>query len=79
MAVLLQQGHSQSAVARLLGVSEGARCGITASVGRRALPTGGYPCTNVVPHQTIHLPDREFNPDYERRVIPTELYVPERY
>jgi polyphosphate kinase len=32
-----------------------------------------------VPHQPIQLPDREFNPDYERRVIPTELYVPERY
>ncbi len=32
-----------------------------------------------VPHQTIQLPDREFNPDYERRVIPSELYVPERY
>jgi polyphosphate kinase 2 (PPK2 family) len=32
-----------------------------------------------VPHEPIHLPEREFNPDYERRVIPSELYVPERY
>jgi polyphosphate kinase len=32
-----------------------------------------------VPQETIVLPERVFNPDYERRVIPSELYVPERY
>ena len=33
----------------------------------------------VVPHDEIALPDRVFNPDYERAVLPRELYVPERY
>lgn len=28
---------------------------------------------------TISLPDRVFNPDYERKVLPKELYVPQRY
>jgi polyphosphate kinase len=32
-----------------------------------------------IPHDPIVLPDRVFNPDYERRVLPAELYVPERY
>jgi len=29
-----------------------------------------------VPHEEITLPDRVFNPDYERNVLPPELYVP---
>jgi polyphosphate kinase len=32
-----------------------------------------------VPHEPIALPERVFNPDYEREVLPRELYVPERY
>ncbi|MFT3975337.1 MAG: polyphosphate kinase 2 [Amaricoccus sp.] len=32
-----------------------------------------------VPHEDIHLPERIFNPDYERQVLPKQLYVPERY
>ncbi len=32
-----------------------------------------------VPHDPIHLPDRVFNPDYERKVLPDELYVPKRF
>jgi polyphosphate kinase 2 len=28
---------------------------------------------------TISLPDRVFNPDYERKVLPQELYVPQHY
>lgn len=32
-----------------------------------------------VPHPTVILPEREFNPDYERAVLPRELYVPEKY
>jgi polyphosphate kinase len=32
-----------------------------------------------VPHDDIALPDRVFNPDYERKVLPPELYVPGRY
>jgi polyphosphate kinase 2 len=32
-----------------------------------------------VPQEEITLPDRVFNPDYERKVLPNELYVPERY
>lgn len=32
-----------------------------------------------VPHPTVTLPEREFNPDYERAVLPRELYVPEKY
>ena len=32
-----------------------------------------------VPQEAVHLPERVFNPDYERRVLPDELYVPEVY
>ena len=32
-----------------------------------------------VPHEQINLPDRVFNPDYERKVLPDELYVPSVY
>ncbi len=32
-----------------------------------------------VPSEEIHLPEREFNPDYERAVLPEELYVPQKY
>lgn len=33
----------------------------------------------AVEHQEITLPDREFNADYERSVMPKNLYVPEKY
>jgi len=33
----------------------------------------------AVPHEEITLPDRVFNPDYEREVLPPELYVPSKY
>ncbi len=32
-----------------------------------------------VPHEEVTLPDRVFNPDYERAVLPPELYVPRKY
>ncbi len=32
-----------------------------------------------VPHEEIFLPERVFNPDYERAVLPPELYVPAKY
>ncbi len=32
-----------------------------------------------VPHEEITLPDRVFNPDYERKVLPPDLYVPAKY
>ncbi|ADZ68822.1 polyphosphate kinase 2 [Polymorphum gilvum] len=32
-----------------------------------------------VPHEPIALPERVFNPDYERKTLPDELYVPTRY
>lgn len=32
-----------------------------------------------VPHEEITLPDRVFNPDYERQILPQELYVPAKY
>jgi polyphosphate kinase 2 len=32
-----------------------------------------------VPHDEITLPDRVFNPNYERKVLPPELYVPAKY
>lgn len=32
-----------------------------------------------VEQETIILPERVFNPDYERDILPRELYVPERY
>ena len=32
-----------------------------------------------VEHEEITLPDRVFNPEYERKVLPPELYVPQKY
>ncbi len=32
-----------------------------------------------VPHENIALPDRVFDPEYERKVLPQELYVPSKY
>jgi len=32
-----------------------------------------------VPHDEVHLPERVFNPDYERAVLPRALYVPQKY
>ncbi|MCO5066623.1 MAG: polyphosphate kinase 2 [Rhizobiaceae bacterium] len=32
-----------------------------------------------VPHDEITLPDRVFNPEYEREILPRELYVPQKY
>ncbi|WEF25235.1 polyphosphate kinase 2 [Paracoccus sp. S3-43] len=32
-----------------------------------------------VEHEEVILPDRVFNPDYERDVLPRDLYVPQRY
>jgi polyphosphate kinase len=32
-----------------------------------------------IPHQPITLPERVFNPDYERKTLPKELFVPEAY
>ncbi len=32
-----------------------------------------------VPHDPVVLPERVFNPNYERATLPTELYVPDRY
>ncbi|HKU98953.1 MAG TPA: polyphosphate kinase 2 [Vineibacter sp.] len=32
-----------------------------------------------VPHDDITLPDRVFNPNYDRQVLPAELYVPQKY
>jgi polyphosphate kinase 2 len=32
-----------------------------------------------VPHEPITLPDRVFNPNYERHTLPAELYVPQKY
>jgi hypothetical protein len=32
-----------------------------------------------VPQQSITLPSRKFNPEYERRVLPRNLYVPAKY
>ena len=32
-----------------------------------------------VPHEDVTLPDRVFNPDYERDVLPRDLYVPQKY
>ena len=31
------------------------------------------------PHEDVTLPDRAFNPDYERSEMPRELYVPQKY
>ena len=33
----------------------------------------------AVPHEEVQLPERVFNPDYERAVLPPELYVPAKY
>jgi polyphosphate kinase len=33
----------------------------------------------AVPHEPVALPQRVFNPDYERATLPRELYVPDRY
>ena len=32
-----------------------------------------------VPHKPVSLPDRVFDPDYERKTLPDGLYVPEKY
>ena len=32
-----------------------------------------------VPQEEVSLPDRVFNPDYERSAMPAELYVPQKY
>lgn len=32
-----------------------------------------------VPQEPVVLPERVFDPNYERRTLPPELYVPERY
>jgi polyphosphate kinase len=32
-----------------------------------------------VPHEPITLPERVFNPNYERHTLPAELFVPQRY
>ncbi len=32
-----------------------------------------------VPYEEVVLPERVFNPDYERHVLPEELYVPSKY
>lgn len=32
-----------------------------------------------VPNESVELPERVFNPEYERKVLPQELYVPEKY
>lgn len=32
-----------------------------------------------VPHEHIELPNRVFNPEYERATLPRELYVPQRF
>jgi polyphosphate kinase len=32
-----------------------------------------------VPHEPVTLPDRVFDPHYERHTLPRELYVPQRY
>jgi polyphosphate kinase 2 len=32
-----------------------------------------------IPHQNVVLPERVFNPEYERAVLPRELYVPQKY
>ena len=33
----------------------------------------------TVPHEEVQLPERVFNPDYERAVLPRALYVPQKY
>jgi polyphosphate kinase 2 len=36
------------------------------------------PFTDVT-HEEVELPNRVFNPNYERKVLPTKLYVPQKY
>lgn len=33
----------------------------------------------AVPHEDVHLPERVYNKEYERAVLPPELYVPQKY
>jgi len=33
----------------------------------------------TVPHEDIALPHRIFDPNYERKTLPLELYVPQKY
>ncbi|TDL86974.1 polyphosphate kinase 2 [Meridianimarinicoccus aquatilis] len=33
----------------------------------------------AVPHEEVHLPERVYNKQYERSVLPPELYVPRKY
>ncbi len=33
----------------------------------------------AISHHEIALPDRVFNPDYEREILPRDLYVPQKY
>ena len=37
------------------------------------------PYTDDVPQDEVDLPDRVFNPEYERTVLPPDLYVPSKY
>ena len=37
------------------------------------------PYTDDVPQDEVDLPDRVFNPEYERSVLPPDLYVPSKY
>ena len=32
-----------------------------------------------IPNEAVTLPERVFNPNYERKTLPDELYVPEKY
>ena len=32
-----------------------------------------------VPHEDVALPERVFDPNYERRALPAELYVSQKY
>ena len=32
-----------------------------------------------VAHEAIELPERQSDPDYERKTLPDELYVPKKY
>ena len=32
-----------------------------------------------VPHEQIELPERVFDPEYERRTLPSDMYVPKVY